>query len=150
VTRVEQRRNHPDYRELPGIYRMFRKLLKALLCVARKCGEVIRRIEQVLESCAQETEVAKDRIAEEQTSTPSTLLKRVAKNFLNAADALGIANLFGADIPPSVPGIAAKVCSFISTKMSAALSLCSSPVALWALGLSLAFVAGEILTRAVG
>lgn len=129
---------------------MFRKLLKALLWVARKCKEIIVKVEEFLEACVSETPVEKIRTVEGQVSPATTVLKRIVTNLSNAADALGIANLFGAEIPESVPAIGAKVCSFISAKMSAVLCLCSSSAALWILGLGLAFIAGEIITRAVG
>jgi hypothetical protein len=129
---------------------MFRKLLKALLWVARKCREIIVKVEEFLEACVKETPVEKIRSNEGQVSPIAKAVKRVVNSLSYAADALGIANLCGAEIPESAPAIGAKVCSFISAKMSAALSICSSPLALWVLGLALAFVAGEILTLAVG
>jgi hypothetical protein len=130
---------------------MFRKLLKALLWVCRKCREIIVKVEEFLEACVNETPVEKVRTNEEQVSPiAKAAVKRVVNNLSNAADAREIANLCGAVIPASVSAFATKICSFISAKMSTAFCICSSPVAMWVLGLGLAFIAGEIITRALG
>lgn len=73
-----------------------------------------------------------------------------SRRFYRGASTVGVANMCGANLPATVPGIGAKICSYLFTKVSAAFCLCSSGMATWALGIIGIIVAGHVALAIVG
>jgi hypothetical protein len=76
------------------------------------------------------------------------MIKRFLKRFVYAGDAVTVGNLFGANIPPTVPGIGSKVCGAICAKLG--FCVCSSALSVWIVGIAAALVVGEIAMRLLG
>lgn len=49
----------------------------------------------------------------------------------------------GAHIPGTIPGIGAKICSFLCAKLSSAVCFCTSGLAVWVIGMAAVLVIGH-------